>query len=132
MKIPTFHFEAGNRCYDQNVPEEINRVIVDHIADMNLTYSAISRQNLLREGLKNDYIIKVGSPLFEVFNFFKEKINKSKALKNYKLEKNNFFLVSIHRDENTKTLKQINNICKLLNEVQKNIKKKLYFLVTPE
>ena len=73
LKIPTFHFEAGNRCYDQNVPEEINRVIVDHIADINLTYSTISRQNLLREGLKNDYVIKVGSPLFEVFNAFKEK-----------------------------------------------------------
>ena len=131
LKIPTFHFEAGNRCYDQNVPEEINRVIVDHMADINLTYSTISRQNLLKEGLKNDYVIKVGSPLFEVFNAFKEKINKSKVLKTYNLEKNSYFLASIHRDENTQTTNQINNICKLLNDIQKKYKKKVIFPCHP-
>ena len=131
LKIPTFHFEAGNRCYDQNVPEEINRVIVDHIADINLTYSTISRQNLLREGLKNDYVIKVGSPLFEVFNAFKEKINKSKVLKKYYLEKNNYFLVSIHRDENTQTINQIKNICKILTHIQQKYKRKVVFPCHP-
>ncbi|MDC0563039.1 UDP-N-acetylglucosamine 2-epimerase (non-hydrolyzing) [Candidatus Pelagibacter ubique] len=131
LKIPTFHFEAGNRCYDQNVPEEINRVLVDHMADINLTYSTISRQNLLKEGLKNDYVIKVGSPLFEVFNFFKEKIHKSKILKSYNLKKDDYFLISIHRDENTKTTKDINNICTVLNEIQKKYKKEIIFPCHP-
>lgn len=131
LKIPTFHFEAGNRCYDQNVPEEINRVIVDHIADINLTYSSISRQNLLKEGLKNDYVIKVGSPLFEVFNTFKEKINKSKILKKYDLKQNDYFLISIHREENTQTINQINNVCIILNKLQKKYKKEILFPCHP-
>ena len=79
-KIPIFHMEAGNRCFDQRVPEEINRKIVDHVSDINLTYSSIAREYLLREGLPSDQIIKTGSPMYEVLNYHKNKINKSKIL----------------------------------------------------
>ena len=131
LKIPTFHFEAGNRCYDQNVPEEINRVIVDHMSDVNLTYSNIARQNLLREGIKNDLVIKVGSPLYEVFNFYKKKINTSKILNKLKIIKDEYFLVSIHREENTCTTKQILNICNLLSKISKKYNKQVIFPCHP-
>ena len=131
LKIPTFHFEAGNRCYDQNVPEEINRVIVDHLADINLTYSNISRQNLLKEGLKNDFVIKIGSPLFEVFNFYKEKIKNSEILSKLKLKKDEYILVSIHREENTQTLKNLKNISVILNQVQKKFGNEIIFPCHP-
>ena len=99
-KIPIFHMEAGNRCFDQRVPEEINRKLIDHLADINLTYSNISRQYLIQEGLPPDQIIKVGSPMFEILDHFKEDIQKSNILKNLKLEKDKYFLVSAHRQEN--------------------------------
>lgn len=99
-KIPIFHIEAGNRCFDQRVPEEINRKLIDHLADINLTYSNISRQYLIQEGLPPDQIIKVGSPMFEILDHFKEDIQKSNILKNLKLEKDKYFLVSAHRQEN--------------------------------
>jgi UDP-N-acetyl-L-fucosamine synthase len=99
-KIPTFHMEAGNRCFDQRVPEEINRRLVDHMADINLTYSSIAREYLLNEGLPADMIIKTGSPMYEVINTFKDKIDDSEVLKKLALEKYNFFVVSIHREEN--------------------------------
>ena len=91
LKIPTFHMEAGNRCFDMRVPEEINRRIVDHTADINLPYSSIAREYLLREGISPDTIIKTGSPMFEVLSYFKESINKSKILNNLNLKKGRFF-----------------------------------------
>lgn len=99
-KIPIFHMEAGNRCFDQRVPEETNRKIVDHISDVNLTYSDIAREYLLREGLPADRIIKTGSPIFEVVNAYEEQINNSDVLKRLNLQKEKYFLVSAHREEN--------------------------------
>lgn len=99
-KIPIFHMEAGNRCFDQRVPEETNRKIVDHIADINLPYSAIAREYLLKEGIPADRIIKTGSPMFEVLNNMKEKINRSDVLERLNLKENEYFLVSAHREEN--------------------------------
>lgn len=98
--IPIFHMEAGNRCFDQRVPEETNRKIVDHIADINLTYSDIARDYLLREGLPADRIIKTGSPMFEVLHSRKEDIKNSNVLEKLKLEEENYFVVSAHREEN--------------------------------
>lgn len=98
--IPIFHMEAGNRCFDQRVPEETNRKIVDHISDINLTYSDIAREYLLREGLSADRIIKTGSPMFEVLNYYLPAINDTDVLQRLKLEKNKFFVVSAHREEN--------------------------------
>lgn len=99
-KIPIFHMEAGNRCYDQRVPEETNRKIVDHISDVNLTYSDIAREYLLKEGLPADRIIKTGSPIFEVIEEYKHKIENSNILEKLKLKKEGYFLVSAHREEN--------------------------------
>ncbi len=97
-KIPIFHVEAGNRCYDQRVPEEINRKIIDHISDINITYSTIAKNNLLRENIDPDKIFKIGSPLFQVFDYYKSKINKSNILKKLRVSKNNYYLVSVHRE----------------------------------
>lgn len=99
-KIPIFHMEAGNRCFDQRVPEETNRKIVDHISDMNLTYSSIAREYLLREGLSPDRIIKTGSPMFEVLQTNMSKIDASDILERLSLKKENYFVVSAHREEN--------------------------------
>jgi UDP-N-acetylglucosamine 2-epimerase (non-hydrolysing) len=99
-KIPIFHMEAGNRCFDQRVPEETNRKIVDHISDINLTYSDIAREYLLKEGLPPDRIIKTGSPMYEVIHFYKNKIDNSTILETLKLEKGKYFVVSAHREEN--------------------------------
>jgi UDP-N-acetylglucosamine 2-epimerase (non-hydrolysing) len=99
-KIPIFHMEAGNRCFDQRVPEETNRKIVDHISDVNLTYSDIAREYLLREGLPADRIIKTGSPIYEVVNAYSKQIDASEVLSNLKLQKENYFVVSAHREEN--------------------------------
>ena len=99
-KIPTFHMEAGNRCFDQRVPEEINRRLVDHMADINLTYSSIARDYLLSEGLPADMVIKTGSPMFEVLNTYREGIDDSDVLERLNLKKHEFFVVSAHREEN--------------------------------
>jgi UDP-N-acetylglucosamine 2-epimerase (non-hydrolysing) len=99
-KIPIFHMEAGNRCFDQRVPEETNRKIVDHIADVNLTYSDIAREYLLREGLPADRIIKTGSPIYEVVHAYGKQIDNSDVLKRLQLQKENYFVVSAHREEN--------------------------------
>ena len=99
-KIPIFHMEAGNRCFDQRVPEETNRKIVDHISDVNLTYSDIAREYLLREGLPADRIIKTGSPIYEVLHAYGNQIEVSDVLSRLKLTKGNYFLVSAHREEN--------------------------------
>ena len=116
-KIPIFHMEAGNRCFDQRVPEETNRKIVDHIADINLTYSSIAREYLLREGLSADRIIKTGSPMFEVLDSRKTEISKSQILKTLNLEKNKYFVVSAHREENISSETNFNNLIESLNEL---------------
>lgn len=115
-KIPVFHMEAGNRCFDQRVPEEINRKIVDHISDINLTYSDIAREYLLREGFPSDRVIKTGSPMFEVLTYFKDKINKSQALINNGVERYGYFLVSSHREENIES-SNFENLVKVLNHI---------------
>ncbi len=114
-KIPIFHMEAGNRCFDQRVPEETNRKIVDHISDINLTYSSIAREYLISEGLPAENIIKVGSPMREVIENNIEKINGSSILKKLMLEKNNFFLVSCHREENIENNTKFNEFIEILN-----------------
>jgi UDP-N-acetylglucosamine 2-epimerase (non-hydrolysing) len=124
--IPIFHMEAGNRCFDQRVPEETNRRIVDHISDINLTYSDIAREYLLREGLPADRIIKTGSPMFEVLNFYKEKIANSAILLNLKLEKDKYFLVSAHREENISSDK---NFFGLLNSLSAIAEKYSYPII---
>ena len=117
-KIPIFHFEAGNRCFDMRVPEEINRKIVDHTADVNLTYSAIAREYLLREGLPPDLVIKVGSPMKEVLNDNSKKIEQSKILTQLKLKTNNYFVVSAHRQENIESEINFNKILSIISEVE--------------
>lgn len=99
-KIPVFHMEAGNRCFDQRVPEEINRKIVDHISDINMPYSAIGREYLLREGLPPDRVIKTGSPMFEVLHYYMPKIQRSEIRDQLKLKDKDYFVVSCHREEN--------------------------------
>jgi UDP-N-acetylglucosamine 2-epimerase (non-hydrolysing) len=115
--IPIFHMEAGNRCFDQRVPEESNRKIVDHTSDINLTYSDIAREYLLSEGLCPDRIIKTGSPMFEVLNTYMPKVEKSKILEIFSLKKDNYFVVSAHREENIASEKNFFNLVKILNEV---------------
>lgn len=116
-KIPIFHMEAGNRCFDQRVPEETNRKIVDHIADVNLTYSDIAREYLLREGLPADRIIKTGSPMFEVLSFYLDKINDSTVLEDLSLSKGKYFLVSAHREENISSERNFKNLIDSLNQL---------------
>ena len=113
-KIPTFHFEAGNRCFDMRVPEEINRRIIDHTADVNITYSSIAREYLLSEGLRKDLVIKIGSPMLEVLNFYKNKIDKSSIMKNLNLKRNKYYLASFHREENIDS-KNLTKILEILN-----------------
>nr|WP_299034113.1 UDP-N-acetylglucosamine 2-epimerase (non-hydrolyzing) [uncultured Tenacibaculum sp.] len=116
-KIPVFHMEAGNRCFDQRVPEETNRKIVDHVADINLTYSSIAREYLLREGLSPDRVIKTGSPMYEVLHKFKEKIEASNVLDKLGLKKHKFFVVSSHREENISNPKNFNGLIESLNQI---------------
>lgn len=118
-KIPTFHMEAGNRCFDQRVPEEINRRLVDHMADINLTYSSIARDYLLREGLPADMVIKTGSPMFEVLNTYREGIERSDVLERLDLEEYKFFVVSAHREENVDSDKNFLNLAESLNTIAK-------------
>lgn len=116
-KIPTFHMEAGNRCFDMRVPEEINRRIVDHTADINLTYSTIARDYLLREGLSPDMVIKTGSPMFEVLNHYRDGIEHSDILTRLHLTPGNFFVVSAHREENIDSDKNFLKLVDVLNTV---------------
>lgn len=116
-KVPIFHMEAGNRCFDMRVPEEINRRIVDHTADINLTYSSIAREYLLREGLPPDMVIKTGSPMNEVLGHYRAKIEASDVLERLGLEANRFFVVSAHREENIDSDKNFTRLVEVLNGV---------------
>ena len=116
-KVPVFHMEAGNRCFDQRVPEEINRKIVDHSADINLTYSSIAREYLLAEGFPADRIIKTGSPMFEVLHHYLPKIATSTALTDMGVQAGQYFLVSAHREENVDSERQIRKLADSLNAV---------------
>ncbi len=124
--IPIFHMEAGNRCFDQRVPEETNRKIVDHISDINLTYSDIAREYLLREGLSPDRIIKTGSPMFEVLNHYMADIERSGVLEKMQLQKGKYFVVSAHREENISSDK---NFFGLLNSLNAIAEKYQYSLI---
>lgn len=121
-QIPIFHMEAGNRCFDQRVPEETNRKIVDHISDVNLTYSDIAREYLLREGLPADRIIKTGSPMFEVLNHYLPNIQASEILSSLNLEKGKYFVVSSHREENINNPENFNGLIESLNQIAENYK----------
>ena len=116
-KIATFHMEAGNRCFDMRVPEEINRRIVDHTADINLTYSTIARDYLLAEGLPADLVIKTGSPMFEVLNHYKAKIEASDVLETLGLKEQQYFIVSAHREENINSDQNFLDLVDMLNAV---------------
>lgn len=116
-KVPIFHMEAGNRCFDQRVPEETNRRIVDHTADINLTYSTIARDYLLAEGIPADRVIKTGSPMFEVLNHYMPQIDSSDVLKRLSLQQGKFFVVSAHREENVDSPKQLAKLAETLNTV---------------
>lgn len=121
-QIPIFHMEAGNRCFDQRVPEETNRKIVDHISDVNLTYSDIAREYLLREGLPADRIIKTGSPMFEVLNHYLPNIQASTILATLNLEKGKYFVVSSHREENINNPDNFNGLIESLNQIAEHYK----------
>lgn len=116
-KIPIFHMEAGNRCFDQRVPEETNRKIVDHTADINLTYSTIARDYLIAEGLPADRVIKTGSPMFEVLNHYMPQIDSSDVLARLGLTEGEFFVVSAHREENVDSPKQLAKLAETLNTI---------------
>lgn len=116
-KIPIFHLEAGNRSYDQRVPEEINRVVIDHTADVNLTYSDIAREYLLREGLPADRVIKTGSPMYEVLEHYADHIDSSDVLSRLSLTAGQFFVVSAHREENVDSDRSLAKLAAILNKV---------------
>jgi len=130
-KIPIFHMEAGNRCFDQRVPEETNRRIVDHIADINLTYSDIAREYLLREGLPPDRVIKTGSPMFEVLNHYAPKIDASDVLTRLGLQALDYFLVSAHREENIESDRNFGNLVKILNGLAEKYGKRVIVSTHP-
>ncbi|MEO6994142.1 MAG: UDP-N-acetylglucosamine 2-epimerase (non-hydrolyzing) [Lacunisphaera sp.] len=116
-KVPVFHMEAGNRCFDQRVPEEINRKVVDHVSDINLCYSDIAREYLLREGLPPDRVIKTGSPMFEVLEFYRPKIDASTVLQRLNLRPGEYYVVSAHREENVDVPRQLSALGEILNEL---------------
>ena len=117
LRIPVFHMEAGNRCFDERVPEEINRRIVDHISDINLPYSDISREYLLREGIAPDRVIKTGSPMYEVLTYYRPKIDQSDVLVRLELDPDSYFVVSAHREENIDCDRQFHNLVRTLESV---------------
>jgi len=130
-QIPIFHMEAGNRCFDQRVPEETNRKIVDHTADINLTYSDIAREYLISEGLPADQIIKTGSPMYEVLMSRQDEINKSDILNKLQLEKDNYFVVSAHREENINSEVNFTDLVESLNAIAEKYQKRIIVSTHP-
>jgi UDP-N-acetylglucosamine 2-epimerase (non-hydrolysing) len=130
-KVPVFHMEAGNRCFDQRVPEEINRRIVDHISDINLCYSDISREYLMREGLPPDRVIKTGSPMYEVLHHYRPKIDASLVLERLKLSKFDYFVVSSHREENVDSTLQLGGLVGILNGLARDYGKRVIVSAHP-
>ena len=130
-KIPIFHMEAGNRCFDQRVPEEINRRVVDHISDINLPYSAIAREYLLHEGLPADRIIKTGSPMFEVLQHYRQSIDQSKVLSRLALSEGEYFVVSAHREENIDDPDQFAKLVRVLNDLAASFEKRIIVTTHP-
>ena len=121
-KIPIFHLEAGNRCFDQRVPEEINRKIIDHVSDINMVISDHAKINLMREGINQEFILKTGSHMEEVYGYYKKEIDKDKILQKLKIKKNKYFIVSLHRAETVDVKKNLYEITKSINEIQKKYK----------
>jgi UDP-N-acetylglucosamine 2-epimerase (non-hydrolysing) len=130
-KIPIFHIEAGNRCFDESVPEEINRKIVDHISDINMTYSSYASSNLRSEGIHQDRIIKIGSPLYEVYNYYSPQIDNSNILKKLKISSQNYILASIHREENVDNKKNLESIFNSIVKLRKKLKLNVIFSSHP-
>jgi len=130
-KIPIFHMEAGNRCFDQRVPEEINRKIIDHISDINLPYSSIAREYLLREGIPPERIIKTGSPMYEVINYYLPKINKSSILDKLDLKEKGYFIVSCHREENINAKNKFKGFVQMLFNLANDFGKKVIVTTHP-
>ena len=131
LKIPIFHYEAGNRCFDLNVPEEINRKIADHLADVNLTYSVNSKKYLIQEGFRKDFVIAVGSPMKEILNHFKTQIGKSKILSQLELNKGKYILASIHREENLDSHQNFKSIINSIDVISKSKKVPVVFSTHP-
>ncbi|CAK8722839.1 L-QuiNAc synthase [Candidatus Electrothrix laxa] len=130
-KISIFHMEAGNRCFDQRVPEETNRKIVDHVSDINLTYSDIAREYLLREGLPPDRVIKTGSPMFEVLQHYKDRIDGSDVLQRLDLQQHEYFVISAHREENIESDQNFNKLVHILNTLAEVYKKRIIVSTHP-
>ena len=131
LKIPIFHMESGNRCFDQNVPEETNRKISDHISDINLTYTEHSRRYLLSEGFRKDHVFVTGSPLFEVLTTNKQRIEDSNILSQYSLEPKKYFVVSAHREENVDIEKNFLNLTNAINKVAEQYQYPIIFSTHP-
>jgi UDP-N-acetylglucosamine 2-epimerase len=131
LKIPIFHMEAGNRCFDQNVPEEINRKIVDHISDINLPYTEHSRRYLLAEGIQKEHIFVTGSPMTEVLKKYSEKINASTVLDELKIKKNSYMVVSAHREENIDNEENFNSLMTALNNIAAEYKMPIIYSTHP-
>lgn len=131
LKVPIFHMEAGNRCFDQNVPEEINRKIVDHISDINLPYTEHSRRYLLSEGIRKEHIFVTGSPMAEVLSLYKDKIDHSKVLEELSLESNNYILVSAHREENIDNEENFFNLMTAINNMAKRYQMPIIYSTHP-
>lgn len=131
LKIPIFHMEAGNRCFDQRVPEELNRKIVDHISDINLTYSDHAREYLLREGLPPDRVMKTGSPMYEVLAYYRLQIDQSDVLRKLRLTPREYFVVSAHREENVDSDRHLHQLVDLLQGMAETYKKRIVFSIHP-
>jgi UDP-N-acetylglucosamine 2-epimerase len=131
LKIPIFHMEAGNRCFDQRVPEELNRKIVDHISDINLTYSDHAREYLLREGLPPDRVMKTGSPMYEVLSYYRKHVEQSDILTRLRLTPHEYFVVSAHREENVDSDRHLHQLVDLLHGIAETYKKRIVFSIHP-
>jgi UDP-N-acetyl-L-fucosamine synthase len=130
-KIPIFHMEAGNRCFDERVPEESNRRLVDHLSDINMPYSDIAREHLLREGIPSDRVIKTGSPMYEVLHYYMPQVNASDVLKKLRLEAGRYFVVSCHREENVDSPANLRSLIEILNGLAVNYRERIIFSTHP-